>query len=54
MVVKDTNISQKMKNKNWLSIEKILQNEKNCFIITIRNFFPYKRMFFSSELGKVR
>ena len=22
MVVKDTNISQKMKNKNWLSIEK--------------------------------
>ena len=28
MVVSNTKIYQKMKNENWLSIEKILQNEK--------------------------
>ena len=29
MVVKDTNISQKMKNKSWLSVERnIIKREK--------------------------
>ena len=39
MVVKDTEIYQKMKNKSWLGIEKNLSNEKKSPIIIIRNFF---------------
>ena len=38
MVVNDTKIYEKMKNKSLLSIEKILQNEKKCFKI-IRNYY---------------
>ena len=34
-----TKISQTMKKINWLSIEKILQNEKKHFIIIIRKYF---------------
>ena len=36
MVVNDTNISQKMKNKSLLRIEKIFLNEKKNIIIIIR------------------
>ena len=49
IIVNDTKIYQNMKNKSWLIIEKILQNETKCFAIIIRNFclensfFPDKR-----------
>ena len=39
MVVNDVKIYQKMKNKGFLSIEKILFNEKNNLIIIIRNYY---------------
>ena len=39
MVVNITKISQKMKTKSLLSIEKILQNEKKCLIIIIKNYY---------------
>ena len=42
MVVKSTKISQEMKNKSLRGIEKILQNEKKCFIIIMRNY-DFKR-----------
>ena len=54
MVAKDTNISQKMRNKSWLSIGKILQNEKKCFIIITRKYFHLENFFFFLELGEVR
>ena len=47
MVVKDTKIFEKMKNKSWLSIEKILQNEKKRFIKIIENYFHLEKLFFS-------
>ena len=31
--------NKEKRKKNWLSIEKILQNEKKCFIIIIRKYF---------------
>ena len=39
VLVKATKISQKMKKKILLSMEKILQNEKKYFIIIIRKHF---------------
>ena len=41
MVLNDTKIYQKMKNKSLLSIEKILQNKKKylIIIIIIRNYY---------------
>ena len=36
-----------MKNKSWLSIEKVLQNEKKRLIIVIRNHFHLEKLFFS-------
>ena len=41
MVLNNTKIYQKMKNKNLLSIEKILQNKKKylIIIINIRNYY---------------
>ena len=42
MIVKVTKISQKMKNKSLLSIKKILENEKKCLIIIIRNYYLKK------------
>ena len=43
MVVNVTKISQMMK-KSFLTIEKILYNEKKCLFIIIRNFFLKKLM----------
>ena len=42
MVVSNTKIYQKMKNKSWLSIEKILI--KKCLIIIIRNYFHLENL----------
>ena len=39
MVVNDIKISQKIKNKSLLSVEKILQNEETHLIIIIRNYY---------------
>ena len=39
MVMNVTEISQNMKNKSLLSTEKILWNEKECYIIIIRKYF---------------
>ena len=39
MVVIDTKIYQKMKNKSCLSIEKNIKNKKKRLIIIIRNYF---------------
>ena len=39
MVVNDTKIYQEMKNKNFLSIKKILKNQKKCPIVIIRNYY---------------
>ena len=45
MVVKETKIYQKMKNKCWLSIEEISQNEKKSFITIIGNRFCLENSF---------
>ena len=45
MVAKDAKISQKIKSKSWLTIEKILQNVKKHFIIIIRNYFHLANSF---------
>ena len=42
MVVNNTKIYQKMKNKSWLSTEKILI--KKCLIIIIRNYFHLENL----------
>ena len=51
MVVKDTKIYKKMKNKSSLSKKKIyiyiLYNEKKHLIIIIRNYFYLENLFFS-------
>ena len=39
MVVNVTKISQKIKKINWLSMKKILQNEKKTRFIIIRNYY---------------
>ena len=45
MVVNDTNIYQKMRNKSWLSIEKYCKIRKKSLIIIIRNDFLFDRFF---------
>ena len=45
MVVNDTNIYQKMKNKSWLSIEKHCKIRKKSLIIIIRNDSLFDRFF---------
>ena len=40
MVVNVTKISQKMQKKNWLNLEKILQNEKKL------TYYSYKKLLF--------
>ena len=52
IIVNDTKIYQNMKNKSWLIIEKILQNETKCFAIIIRNFC-LENSFFSDKRGVV-
>ena len=43
MVMKDTKISQKMKNKTWLSIEKnIIESEKMLYYNYKKLFYNYK------------
>ena len=42
MVMNNTKIYQKMKNKSWLSTEKILI--KKCLIIIIRNYFHLENL----------
>ena len=39
MVVNVAKIYHKMKNKNLLSIKKILQNEKKCLIIILKTCY---------------
>ena len=39
MIVNDTKSCQKIKSKSLLSIEKVLQNESNCVIIIIRDYY---------------
>ena len=46
MVVNDTIIYQKMRNKSWLSIEKYCKIRKKSLIIIIRNDFLFDRLFF--------
>ena len=46
MVIKDTKISQKIKKKSWLSIEKVLQNEKKSPVIIRINYFYLEKLFF--------
>ena len=43
MFMDATKISQKMKNKSLLNREKILQNEKKCIILIIRNYYFKKQ-----------
>ena len=47
MIMKDSEISQKIKNKSWLSIQKILYNEKKRPIIIITNYFYLEKLGFS-------
>ena len=42
MVVNVTKISHKRKNKGLFSIEKYIENEKNCHIIIIRKHSDLK------------
>ena len=47
MVLNDTKIYQKMKNKSWLHIEKYYKRrQKKCLIIVIRNYFYLKILVF--------
>ena len=50
MVVKDTKIYKKMENKSWLSIEKILQNEKMPYY-TYRKLFLFEKVLIFFFLG---
>ena len=45
MVMNDTKIYQKMKNKSWFSMEKtIKKREKKCIIITIGSYFHLENL----------
>ena len=44
IVANVTKISQRMINKSFLSIEKVLSNEKKCFIIIIRKYFNLENL----------
>ena len=43
MVVNVTKISQKMQKKNWLNLEKILQNEKKIDLLQLQETIILKR-----------
>ena len=43
MVVNITKISQKMQKKNWLNLEKILQNEKKIDLLQLQETIILKR-----------
>ena len=43
-----------MKKMNWLSMEKILQNEKEQFIMFIRKYFNFKNLLIYKEKYKKR
>ena len=49
MVVKDTKISQKMKNKRWLSIEKNITKWEKSPYYNYKKLFSFKK--FSLFLG---
>ena len=49
MVANGTKFSQKMKRVNWMSKEKILQNEKKHFIIMIRKYFNLENLLLDKE-----
>ena len=44
MILDDTKLSDTMKNKSWLSVEKILQNEKKHLSIAVFSG-SYKKLF---------
>ena len=46
IAVKDTRISQKMENKSYLSIGKVISNEKKCLIIIRKTILVRKFAFF--------
>ena len=49
MVMNATKISQKMKNKSLLRIEKMIKNEKKCYIMIERKHFNLENFAFLSR-----
>ena len=50
MVVNDTKIYHKIKNKTWLSVEKNHQKEKKHLIIIIGNYFHLENPVYYSQI----
>ena len=54
MIVNDTKICQKMKNKSWLSIEKnIIKGEKTLYC-NYKKLFSFRKFVFLLGLGQVK